>query len=58
MGDREKWNARYREEGPPSPPSPFLVGLDDLLPRRGRALDVAGGTGRHALWLALSLIHI
>jgi ubiquinone/menaquinone biosynthesis C-methylase UbiE len=29
-----------------------LTGLDDLLPRRGRALDVAGGTGRHALWLA------
>lgn len=33
-------------------PSSFLTGLDDLLPRRGRALDVAGGSGRHALWLA------
>jgi tellurite methyltransferase len=33
-------------------PSSFLTGLDDLLPRRGRALDVAGGLGRHALWLA------
>lgn len=52
MGDREKWNARYRDEEAPSPPSPFVLGLDDLLPRRGRALDVAGGTGRHALWLA------
>jgi SAM-dependent methyltransferase len=52
VDDRQKWNARYREQQEPSPPSPFLVGLDGLLPRRGRALDVAGGSGRHALWLA------
>jgi len=52
VGDREKWNARYRAEEAPSPPSPFLTSLAPLLPRRGRALDVAGGTGRHALWLA------
>jgi tellurite methyltransferase len=52
VGDREKWNQRYRAAEAPAPPSPFLVGLDELLPRRGRALDVAGGTGRHALWLA------
>jgi tellurite methyltransferase len=52
VSDREKWNARYRAEEAPSPPSPFLASLDDLLPRRGRALDVAGGTGRHALWFA------
>lgn len=51
--DRERWDARYRERGGgPSPPSRFLVGLDTILPRRGAALDVAGGTGRHALWLA------
>jgi SAM-dependent methyltransferase len=51
--DGERWDARYRErEGGPGEPSPFLVGLDPLLPRRGRALDVAGGAGRHALWLA------
>jgi tellurite methyltransferase len=50
--DRERWNARYREEEPRRAPSSFLTGLDALLPRRGRALDVAGGTGRHALWLA------
>jgi tellurite methyltransferase len=50
--DRERWNARYREEAAIPPPSPFLVGLDALLPRTGRALDVAGGPGRHALWLA------
>jgi len=50
--DRDRWNARYREEEAPSAPSPFLAELDDLLPRRGRALDVGGGSGRHALWLA------
>jgi SAM-dependent methyltransferase len=50
--DREKWNARYREEGAPLSPSPFLAQLDGLLPRSGLALDVAGGSGRNAVWLA------
>jgi SAM-dependent methyltransferase len=35
-----------------SSPSSWLVQHDDLLPREGRALDVASGRGRHALWLA------
>jgi tellurite methyltransferase len=49
--DREKWDARYRQQGPgTSPPSAFLTSLE--LPPVGRALDVAGGTGRNALWLA------
>jgi SAM-dependent methyltransferase len=50
--DRERWNARYRDEEAVADPSPFLSTLDSLLPRRGRALDVAGGSGRNALWLA------
>jgi tellurite methyltransferase len=50
--DRDRWNARYAEKAAASAPSPFLEALDGLLPRRGRALDVAGGAGRHALWLA------
>lgn len=50
--DRERWNARYGDEAVVPEPSPFLLGLDAILPRRGRALDVAGGSGRHALWLA------
>ena len=29
-----------------------MSALDPVLPRLGRALDVAGGSGRHALWLA------
>jgi len=52
MGDREHWNTRYAERPDLAPPSPFLAELDGLLPRRGRALDVGGGAGRHALWLA------
>jgi SAM-dependent methyltransferase len=33
-------------------PSSWLVQHAGLLPREGRALDVASGRGRHALWLA------
>lgn len=51
--DLKKWDARYsRQTEGSSEPSALLVQLDDLLPRHGRALDVAGGTGRHAIWLA------
>ncbi len=51
--DREKWNAKYSQrEFAVCEPSPLLVELDDLLPRYGRALDIAGGAGRHAIWLA------
>jgi SAM-dependent methyltransferase len=51
-GDRERWNARYAAEQETPAPTPFIVSLDAMLPRRGRALDVAGGSGRNALWLA------
>ncbi len=36
----------------PREPAAVLVGLDRWLPRRGLALDVAGGAGRHGIWLA------
>jgi SAM-dependent methyltransferase len=55
VNDRDRWNARWRERrqgGLSFEPSPWIASLDRVLPRRGRALDVAGGTGRHALWLA------
>ena len=52
-GDRERWDARYRDGNHTSlQPASFIVSLDDVLPRKGSALDVAGGAGRHALWLA------
>lgn len=48
---REHWNLRYRE-GWRTDPAPFLRSLDGMLPREGKALDVAGGNGRNAVWLA------
>jgi SAM-dependent methyltransferase len=47
------WDARYADPARPwtRVPSPTVTGaLADLPP--GRAVDVAAGTGRHALWLA------
>src|SRR5262245_3082903 len=51
--DREKWDAKYAGgEVAPSEPSEVLVRLAGYFPTKGRALDVAGGAGRHAIWLA------
>jgi SAM-dependent methyltransferase len=57
-GERERWNQRYRQ-GPHSSkdPDPFLVTayrdfISPLFPKAGAALDLAGGTGRHSVWLA------
>lgn len=51
--DRIKWNARYRSSGRViREPELFLRSLDDSLPHSGRALDVGGGDGRNAIWLA------
>ena len=56
--ERERWNEKYRE----SPeawlhPDSFLERafaefVHPLFPRGGHALDLAGGAGRHAIWLA------
>jgi len=52
MADREAWESRYGERTDAvRPPSQFLVEHLDRLPR-GRALDLASGDGRHALYLA------
>jgi SAM-dependent methyltransferase len=50
--DRERWNAKFLAgEGQSLEPDPFVIGVcAGLAP--GRALDLAGGAGRHALWLA------
>src|SRR5262245_21332034 len=51
--DREKWDRKYAAtDAAPSEPSAVLLGLERYLPARGRALDIAGGAGRNALWLA------
>lgn len=51
--EREDWNHRYagRELLWTATPNRFLVSETDLLPP-GRALDLACGEGRNAVWLA------
>jgi SAM-dependent methyltransferase len=56
-GDRERWDASFRAGGHrgEAPPS-WLEAFDAELPRAGRALDVAAGTGRIArFWAARGL---
>jgi SAM-dependent methyltransferase len=52
--DRVRWDRRFREEPRLArlAPTPILVAHADLLPARGRALDIACGAGRNALFLA------
>lgn len=51
---RKKWDDRYADLSPQDQvqPTPFVVGCLPRLPRRGQALDVAAGAGRHTLALA------
>jgi SAM-dependent methyltransferase len=53
MSDQTQWESRYREGGGDAsrPPSQFLSAVLQQLPP-GRALDLACGAGRHALYLA------
>lgn len=52
-GDRERWNARWRERAADlEDASSFLVDSAALLRTSGKALDLAGGAGRNAIWLA------
>lgn len=51
--DRIKWDERHsRQPRHPSSPAAVLLEWQALLPCEGRALDLAGGSGRNALWLA------
>jgi len=47
-----RWDKRYSDEPEVGEPSGWLVSLASRLLRPGLALDVAGGSGRNALWLA------
>ena len=55
---RAHWDLKY-EQGLPSltEPDPFFISayqrfVEPSFPNAGKALDLAGGLGRHALWLA------
>lgn len=52
--DRARWDAKHAaaERSPEEPPDPFFAHALERLPGGGRALDLAAGTGRHALALA------
>jgi 2-polyprenyl-3-methyl-5-hydroxy-6-metoxy-1,4-benzoquinol methylase len=56
IDERTSWNQKYSEGSHSSlEPDPFLVSAyDEFLSSQppGTALDVAGGVGRHAIWLA------
>lgn len=52
QADLEKWEARYAQVGSPEPVDPFLIEIENELATAGRALDIAGGTGRNAIFLA------
>ncbi len=55
MHGREDWERRYLESQEPvygREPSPFLVRSLPLLPADGRCLDLGGGQGRNAVFLA------
>lgn len=51
---RQRWDARYATLPAPArlEPTPFVAACLPKLPEQGRALDVAAGSGRHALALA------
>ncbi len=48
--DRQKWNTRYREQEFPGEPSRIVTRFARLA-KKGRALDIACGMGRNALFL-------
>ena len=54
VADRDRWNARYADGAYESRrhPSPFLEQIASLMPADGRALDLACGAGRNAMYLA------
>lgn len=50
--DRQKWDQKYADRPSPGAPSDFLEQNLRLLPRGGRALDLAAGDGANSLLLA------
>jgi tellurite methyltransferase len=51
-GDRERWDRKHADVTHDGEAPEWLTTLDAELPREGRALDVAAGTGAMALYFA------
>ena len=52
MSARERWDAKYADWHEPGAPSDFVTDHAELLGDSSTAVDLAGGTGGTALWLA------
>ena len=52
MSAADRWNAKYADWHEPGPPSDFVMGHAELLADCATAVDLAGGAGGTALWLA------
>lgn len=49
---RERWNRRYLESAGAARPAELLSEIEGVLPASGSMVDVAGGSGRNAIWFA------
>lgn len=52
MSAADRWNAKYADWDAPGTPSAFVTGCAELLADCPTAVDLAGGAGGTALWLA------
>lgn len=50
--DQEKWDRKYAVGPLSEQVSRVVLAYQHLIPTTGKALDVAGGAGRHGVWLA------
>ena len=54
LKDKEKWDAKYSDEGhiTAKDPSDWLISHAELLSGKGKALDIAAGEGRNSVFTA------
>ncbi len=50
--DQQKWDRKYSQASLYQEVSKVVQAYEGYFPREGRALDIAGGAGRHSVWLA------
>ena len=53
----QRWDDIYENTTEPGQPADFVTAAADLLPESGTAVDLAGGPGATALWLAERGLH-